>query len=69
MSGRADWRVIITVLGWLAVIGGTFRIVFAAIGGAASAPPCSASGALPFVAGIAMLVLGGVLAYFGYRSS
>jgi hypothetical protein len=64
----ADWRVIVTIFGWLAIIGGVVRIVFpqfvVSIGTA-----MFSSSALPFVAGIAMVVLGGLLAYFGYRSS
>ncbi len=61
-----DWRAIITVLGWLAVIGGAVRIVFPQfvqhVGGA-----MMHAAAMPVIAGIVMLVLGGVLAFFGYR--
>jgi hypothetical protein len=63
-----DWRVFITILGWLAIIGGIVRIVFPQfvqhVGGA-----LMHTAAMPVIAGIVMLVLGGVLAYFGYRSN
>ena len=64
----ADWRVIITVLGWLFIIGGVIRIVVPqlvqSIGGAMFHLT-----AVPAVAGVFMLVLGAVLGYFGYRAS
>jgi cytochrome bd-type quinol oxidase subunit 2 len=63
-----DWRVIITVLGWLGVIGGALRIIFpqlvVSIGTAMFSHP-----ATPVIAGIAVLALGGVLGYFGYRTA
>ena len=62
----ADWRVIVTVLGWLATIGGALRIVVPQfvqyVGGAVIHVA-----ALPFIGGVVVLVLGGVLSYFGYR--
>jgi hypothetical protein len=63
-----DWRVIITVLGWLAVIGGVLRIVFpqfvVSIGGAIFAQ----AAALPAI-GVGVVILGAVLSYFGYRNA
>ena len=63
-----DWRVIITILGWLSVIGGMFRIVapnlVVRIGGAVIS-----HGEVFMVAGFVMLVLGGVLSYFGYADT
>lgn len=60
-----DWRAIITVFGWLAVIGGTARIVLPQfvqqIGGA-----IFHLSMLPFIGGIVVLVLGATLSYFGY---
>ena len=61
-----DWRVIITILGWLGVIGGVARIVVpqqvAAIG-----TGMFVHGIAPVTGGFVMLVLGGVLSYFGYQ--
>jgi hypothetical protein len=61
-----DWRVVITLLGWLSVIGGILRIVLpqfvASIGSAMFAQP-----GVPIVAGTVMLALGGFLAFKGYR--
>ncbi|MGH6728211.1 MAG: hypothetical protein ACREB8_16960 [Pseudolabrys sp.] len=60
-----DWRAIITVLGWLAIIGGVARIVFpqfvVQIGIA-----LFDLAAVPFLAGIGMIVVGALLGYFGY---
>jgi hypothetical protein len=60
-----DWRVIVTIVGWLAAIGGVIRImlpqVVQTIGTAVFSHP-----EVPIVAGFAVLVLGGVLSYFGY---
>ena len=63
-----DWRVIITLFGWLGVIGGVFRTVWpqevAAVGGAVM----SHGEALMF-AGFAVAVLGVVLSYYGYADA
>ncbi len=60
-----DWRVIITIFGWLGVIGGAVRIVVpqevAAIGSG-----LLAHGIAPLFGGFVMLVVGALLAYFGY---
>jgi hypothetical protein len=62
---KSDWRVVITVLGWLAVIGGVIRIVapqaVAVIGSA-----MFGSLLLPVIAGIVVLVIGGLLSFKGY---
>jgi hypothetical protein len=62
----AGWPVIITVLGWLGIIGGTFRILapqqVAAIGFNIISHPL-----LPMISGAIVLVLGAVLSYFGYE--
>ena len=61
----ADWRVIITILGWLAVIGGVIRIVapqrIEAIGRRILRHPQALT-----VSGAVTLVLGGTLSFFGY---
>jgi hypothetical protein len=62
---HSDWRVIITLLGWLSLISGIFRTLvpqeIAAIGSS-----LFANAAALMVAGFVVLVLGGVLSYFGY---
>jgi hypothetical protein len=62
-----DWRILITLFGWLAMVGGVFRIVYPQlvqrIGGA-----IAHLSAVPAAGGLLMLVLGGVLSYFGYRA-
>jgi len=60
-----SWRVIITVFGWLGVIGGVLRITapqwVATVGSS-----MFESAATPVVSGIAVLAVGAVLSYFGY---
>ncbi len=62
----ANWRVIITLFGWLLVIGGAVRVVYPQfiqrVGGT-----MSHLAAIPFIGGGLMIVLGLVLSYFGYR--
>jgi hypothetical protein len=60
-----DWRVIITILGWLAILGGIIRIVFPQFVASIGMSMFHAS-AMPHVAGVAVIVLGAVLSYFGY---
>ena len=61
-----NWRIIITLLGWLMVIGGAARIVvpqfIQRVGGT-----MSHLAALPIAGGAIMIVLGLVLCNFGYR--
>jgi hypothetical protein len=61
----ADWRVIITVFGWLAVIGGAARIIVPQFVQYAGGAIFHLS-MLPFFGGIVVLVLGATLSYFGY---
>jgi hypothetical protein len=62
----AGWPVIITVLGWLGIVGGTFRIIapqqVAAIGFNIINHPL-----LPIISGGVVLAVGAVLSYFGYE--
>jgi hypothetical protein len=60
-----DWRLIITVLGWLGVIGGLFRILWPQEVVAIGTSVLAHTEAL-MVAGFAVLVVGAVLSYFGY---
>jgi hypothetical protein len=61
-----DWRVLITIFGWLAAIGGAQRIIW----------PQGTEAAIRWflvhptslvVAGIIWLLIGGVLCFYGYR--
>ena len=63
----ADWRVLITLFGWLLVIGGVFRIVFPGqvmkTGKAMMANPNTM-----IISGGCTLVLGAALSFFGYSA-
>jgi len=65
----SDWRVIITILGWLSVIGGALRIIapnlVVRIGGAV----IGHTGTMFIFAGLVVLALGCVLSYFGYADT
>jgi len=62
----ADWRVAITILGWLFLIGGIVRILLphatAWLGNAIFAAPA----AMPVI-GVIVLIIGGWLSFEGYR--
>jgi hypothetical protein len=61
----ADWRVLITLFGWLAAIGGAVRVILPQLLESAGhwflAHPASMT-----VAGIVWLVIGALLCFFGY---
>jgi hypothetical protein len=61
----ADWRIVITILGWLALIGGAFRILFpqevTRIGTRMIANPNTM-----LIGGVVTLVLGAILSFYGY---
>jgi uncharacterized protein YjeT (DUF2065 family) len=60
-----DWRLIVTIFGWLALVGGTFRLLFPgqvkAIGTTMLEHTAWLRGP-----GIAVIALGAVLSYFGF---
>ena len=62
-----DWRVILTVLGWLMVIGGIMRIVFPQVVISVGATVFSHTFAV--LGGICLVLLGGYLSYNGYANS
>ena len=64
----SDWRVIITILGWLLVIGGVIRIVLPATTAALAADLYSKPAALLIVSAV-VIVVGGFLTFFGYRAA
>jgi hypothetical protein len=61
----ADWRLIVTVIGWLGLVGGVFRLLFPQhvrrVGMAMLKHAAWLRGA-----GLAVVLLGAVLAYFGF---
>jgi hypothetical protein len=61
----ADWRVTITILGWLGVLGGAFRILMP-LKAARTGHRLTANLSLLRGAGSVWLVLGLVLSYCGY---
>jgi hypothetical protein len=61
-----DWRVIVTVLGWLMVIGGLIRIVLPQVVATIAADIYSGPASMPIVA-VILLVVGGYLSFEGYR--
>jgi len=64
----ADWRVIITVLGWLLALGGVIRIVLPQFTATLAATIYSTSAALTVFA-VVVLLLGGYLSFEGYRQA
>jgi hypothetical protein len=62
----ADWRVIITIFGWLLVIGGVIRIVLPQTTASLAGTIYSGAAALPVVAVISV-VIGAFLSFEGYR--
>ena len=62
----ADWRVIVTVLGWLLVIGGAIRILLPQFTATLAITLYSTSTCLTVFA-VVMLMLGGYLSFEGYR--
>jgi hypothetical protein len=64
----ADWRVVVTVLGWLMVIGGVMRIVLPRVTASIATTLYSGSAAMVIV-GVIVLVLGGFLSFAGYWSA
>ena len=63
----ADWRIIVTILGWLMVIGGIVRIVLPQVA-ATVAPELYSGPTALMITGAIVLVLGGVLTVKGYRA-
>ncbi len=61
----ADWRIIVTILGWIMVIAGIVRIVLPAVSAVAAIALYSGSTAVPIVA-VIVLVVGAFLSYQGY---
>ena len=61
-----DWRVIITILGWLSVIGGVIRLLLPAqVQTLSTGMVANPNGMI--IGGIITLVLGGILSWMGYE--
>ena len=62
----SDWRVIITILGWLAVVRGALSLLFPnEMYGVGETILASRSGTM--IGAVIILVLGGFLSWMGYR--
>jgi len=62
-----DWRVVITILGWLCVIGGVLRIVFPSfVGSIGASMLTSTSNSWIIGEGVVFLALGAWLSFMGY---
>jgi len=62
----ADWRVLITIVGWMGTIGGAIRIAIPQQTIEAGRTMLSNPYTLPIMMGF-YLVIGALLSYFGYR--
>lgn len=62
----ADWRVIVTVLGWLFAFGGVLRILLPHLTAMLGEAMFTGPAAMPIVA-VIVLILGGWLCFEGYR--
>ena len=62
----ADWRVLITIIGWLAVVGGAIRIAVPQQTIELGRTMLTNEYTVPIVMGI-YVVIGALLTYFGYR--
>jgi hypothetical protein len=64
----ADWRVLVTLIGWLFIIAGLIRLILPTL--AETLAPAVYSGpAALMVAGVVVLVVGGILSFEGYRTA
>ena len=64
----ADWRVVVTLLGWLFVIGGIVRIVLPGVV-VWLATSISTAPTVLLVVGVIVLIVGGYLSFEGYRQA
>ena len=64
----ADWRVLVTIVGWLLVIAGVMRIVLPSVAAGMATAVYVGTVALP-IAGAVALVVGAILSVMGYRAA
>jgi len=62
----ADWRVVVTILGWLFTLGGIMRILLPHLTARLGEATFSSAAAIPIV-GVVALLVGGWLCFEGYR--
>jgi hypothetical protein len=63
-----DWRVLVTLIGWLFIIAGLIRLILPTL--AETLAPAVYSGpAALMVAGAVVLIIGGILSFEGYRTA
>jgi len=62
----ADWRVVVTIFGWLFTLGGIFRILLPHLTARLGERMFSSAAAMPIV-GVIVLLVGGWLCFEGYR--
>ena len=64
----ADWRVLVTVIGWFFIVAGLIRLILPTL--AETLAPAVYSGpAALMVAGVVVLIIGGILSFEGYRTA
>ena len=63
----ADWRVIVTILGWVLLVSGVIRIALPRVTTSIATTLYSAPAAMAVVA-VIVLVVGGYLSFEGYRN-
>jgi len=64
----ADWRLLVTIVGWLLVIAGVVRIVVPSFAAGMATTVYVGTVGLP-IAGAVALVIGAVLTFMGYRAA
>ena len=62
----ADWRVVVTIFGWLFTLGGIVRILLPHLTAVLGETVFSSAAAMPVV-GVIVLLVGGWLCFEGYR--
>jgi hypothetical protein len=64
----SDWRVLVTLIGWLFVIAGLIRLILPTVAERV-APEVYSGPAAEIVTGAVVLVIGAILSFEGYRSA
>jgi hypothetical protein len=64
----ADWRVVVTIVGWLCIVGGIVRIVLPGVVGSLATKLYSGPIELAII-GVIVLIVGAFLSFTSYRAS